>query len=70
MGIVKISDPMHEEVRKSSKVMSRSINLQAEFWLKVGMLAERNPTLTFSEIIDMELAKEEQQQVMIEAVNE
>ncbi|TBR42738.1 hypothetical protein CBF23_006040 [Marinomonas agarivorans] len=58
MGIVKISDPLHEEVRKSSNVMSRSMNAQAEFWLKMGMLAERNPQLTFHQIIERELAKE------------
>lgn len=51
MGIVKISDEMHDEVRKASAAMVRSINAQAEFWLKIGMLAEANPQLTFSEII-------------------
>jgi hypothetical protein len=56
MGIVKISDEIHEEVRKSSQVMSRSINAQAEFWMKMGRLAELNPTLSFSQIIAKELA--------------
>ncbi|PTY36529.1 hypothetical protein BGP77_04325 [Saccharospirillum sp. MSK14-1] len=51
MGIVKISDEMHDEVRKASAAMVRSINAQAEFWLKIGMLAEANPQLTFSDII-------------------
>lgn len=51
MGIVKISDDLHEELRKSSAVMCRSINAQAEFWMKVGMLAEANPSLSFTEII-------------------
>lgn len=58
MGIVKISDILHEEIRKSSNVMSRSINSQAEFWIKMGMLAELNPTLTFNEIIQQQLKKE------------
>jgi hypothetical protein len=58
MGIVKISDDLHDEIRKSSTVMSRSINSQAEFWIKMGMLAELNPTLTFHEIIRKELLKE------------
>ncbi len=57
MGIVKISDPLHEELRKSSHVMSRSINSQAEFWIKIGMLAEFNPELTFNQIIRLELRK-------------
>jgi hypothetical protein len=51
MGIVKISDELHEELRKASSVMSRSINSQAEFWIKVGMLAELHPQLSFNEII-------------------
>lgn len=58
MGIVKITDGLHDEIRRSSTVMSRSINSQAEFWIKVGMLAELNPTLTFHEIIRKELLKE------------
>lgn len=60
MGIVKISDPLHDEIRKSSNVMSRSINSQAEFWLKMGRLAERNPTLTFNELIQQELKREDE----------
>lgn len=55
MGIVKISDEVHNEIRKSSQIMSRSINSQAEFWIKIGRLAELNPTLTFSEIIANEI---------------
>ena len=34
LGIVKIADELHEEIRKASGAMSRSINAQAEFWLK------------------------------------
>ncbi|GHF79791.1 ParD-like family protein [Thalassotalea marina] len=56
MGIVKISDELHEEVRKASTVMSRSINAQAEFWIKVGMQAELNPQLSFNELM-LELLK-------------
>lgn len=58
MGIVKISDELHDEIRKSCCVMSRSINSQAEFWIKMGMLAELNPTLTYHEIIKKQLLKE------------
>jgi len=60
MGIVKISDPLHDEIRKSSNVMSRSINSQAEIWLKMGRLAELNPTLTFNELIQQELKREDE----------
>lgn len=59
MGIVKISDELHDEIRQSSHVMLRSINSQAEFWIKIGMLAELNPTLSFHEIIKKQLLKEE-----------
>lgn len=51
MGIVKINDELHEEVRKASSVMVRSINAQAEFWMKVGMLAEANPSMSFNDIM-------------------
>lgn len=56
MGIVKIDEDLHEEVRRASTVMCRSINAQAEFWMKIGMLAEANPTLSFTEIVKRELA--------------
>lgn len=55
MGIVKISEELHEEIRRSSSVMSRSINSQAEFWMKMGMLSELNPNLTYAEIIQQQL---------------
>ncbi|MAY38036.1 MULTISPECIES: ParD-like family protein [Spongiibacter] len=51
MGIVKINDELHEDIRKASAVMVRSINAQAEFWIKVGMLAESHPDKTFSELM-------------------
>ncbi len=55
MGIVKIDEQLHEEVRRASTVMCRSINAQAEFWMKIGMLAEANPALSFSEIVRRQL---------------
>ena len=51
MGIVKIADDIHDELRKASSVMSRSINSQAEFWIRIGMLAELHPQLSFNEIV-------------------
>ncbi|MBL0935421.1 MAG: ParD-like family protein [Rhizobiaceae bacterium] len=51
MGIVKIDDELHAEVRKASTVQCRSINAQAEFWMKIGMLAESNPELSFNDIV-------------------
>jgi len=56
MGIVKIDDNLHEEARRVSAVMCRSINAQAEFWMKIGMLAEANPTLSFNDIVKTQFA--------------
>lgn len=56
MGIVKIDDDLHEEVRRASAVMCRSINAQAEFWMKIGMLAETNPAMSFNELVLMQLS--------------
>ena len=55
MGIVKIDDGLHEEARRASAVMCRSINAQAEFWMKIGMLAEANPTMAFNDIAEAQL---------------
>ncbi|ADU72019.1 conserved hypothetical protein (plasmid) [Pantoea sp. At-9b] len=50
MGIVKISDLMHENLRVASTALSRSINAQAEHWMKIGMLAELYPQLSHQEL--------------------
>ncbi|BCP54326.1 hypothetical protein K32_29430 [Kaistia sp. 32K] len=56
MGIVNIEDDLHEQLRRASKVSFRSINAQAAYWIKIGMLCETHPTLTFAEIIARELS--------------
>ncbi|GJL34986.1 hypothetical protein PUATCC27989T_04772 [Phytobacter ursingii] len=58
MGIVKISDLMHENLRLASNALSRSINAQAEHWLKIGMLSELYPHLTHQELTRL-LVREE-----------
>ena len=55
MGIVNIEDDLHDQLRRASKVSCRSINAQAAYWIKLGMLCETNPTLGFAEIIQREL---------------
>ena len=50
MGIVKISDGMHENLRTASVALSRSINAQAEHWMRLGMLAELYPDLDYREL--------------------
>ena len=57
MGIVKIDDALHEELRKASAVMVRSINAQAEYWIKIGMLAEANPHTSYTDIISEQLKR-------------
>ncbi|MBC7282909.1 ParD-like family protein [Hoeflea sp.] len=56
MGIVKIDDDLHEQARRASTVMCRSINAQAEYGMKVGMLAEANPTFRFNDIVKLQFA--------------
>ncbi|MES2076549.1 MAG: ParD-like family protein [Pseudomonadota bacterium] len=53
MGIVKISDQMHENLRIASGALSRSMNAQAEHWLRIGLLAETNPDLRYSDICQL-----------------
>ncbi|MCS3470829.1 hypothetical protein M2401_004587 [Pseudomonas sp. JUb42] len=53
MGLVKISEQMHANIRAASAALSRSINAQAEHWMRVGMLAELHPSLDYSEICQM-----------------
>lgn len=53
MGIVKISDLMHENLRVAGSALSRSINAQAEHWMRVGMLTELHPALDHREICQL-----------------
>ena len=55
MGIVNIDEELHDQLRKASGVSCRSINAQAAFWIKIGMLSEMNPTLSFNDIVTREL---------------
>ncbi|AHV92568.1 ParD-like family protein [Bordetella holmesii] len=55
MGIVNIDDELHDQIRKASSVTCRSINAQAAFWIKIGMLCELNPALSFNEVLASQL---------------
>ncbi|NML15782.1 ParD-like family protein [Azohydromonas caseinilytica] len=50
MGLVKISEPMHENVRVASGALNRSINAQAEHWMRIGMLCELHPELRYGDL--------------------
>ncbi len=64
MGLVKIDDALHEDVRRASAVMCRSINAQAEFWMKIGKLAEANPAMTFNDIVKAQIEAAEEPQAL------
>lgn len=55
MGIVNIDDELHDQIRRASSVSCRSINAQAGFWIRIGMLCEMNPTLGFNEVVAAEM---------------
>ena len=55
MGIVNIDDALHAQLRRACTVSHRSINAQANFWIKVGMLCEMHPELSFQDIVANEL---------------
>lgn len=59
MGIVKISDQLHDQIRVSSAALGRSINAQAEHWLRVGQLAEHHPQLNYEGICALLLKEAE-----------
>lgn len=55
MGIVNIDDDLHDQLRRACTVSSRSINAQANFWIKVGMLCEMHPDTPFQQIVAEQL---------------
>lgn len=55
MGIVNIDDDLHEQLRRAARVSCRSINAQAAFWIRLGMLCELNPGLSVQELMAREL---------------
>ena len=70
MGIVKVSDELHEAAKLMAKAMSRSINSQAEYWMRIGKLVEENPTITYPKVLQLLLqqaAKEENNYVSEDA---
>lgn len=53
MGIVKVSDELHTAAKVMAKAMNRSINSQAEYWMRIGKLIEENPSITYAEAIKL-----------------
>jgi len=59
VGIVKLSESMHENLRVASAALSRSINAQAEHWMRIGMLSELYPELDHSAICRLLISLEQ-----------
>ncbi|HEY6917142.1 MAG TPA: ParD-like family protein [Allosphingosinicella sp.] len=55
MGIVNIDEALHDQLRRAAKISCRSINAQAAYWIRIGMLCEMSPALTVAEILAREL---------------
>lgn len=68
MGLVKISEQMHANIRSASAALSRSINAQAEHWMRVGMLAELNPGLNYSDICQLLIRAEVSVNTLLDAL--
>jgi hypothetical protein len=51
MGLIKVSEALHEELREICPHFQRSINAQAEYWIRIGLLAEMNPTLCYQDLL-------------------
>ncbi len=68
MGLVKISEPMHANVRIASGALSRSINAQAEHWLRIGMMCELHPELKYGELCRLLIQDEIQAEAQVLAL--
>jgi len=44
---VRISDDLIKEAKTLSKIENRSISDQIEYWVRIGKIAEQNPTISF-----------------------
>jgi plasmid stability protein len=68
MGIVNIDDDTHDQLRRACTVSGRSINAQANFWIRIGMLCELNPAVAFQELVAGELRDAGVQPLPVSAV--
>ncbi len=56
---IKLSDSLYKDALLHAKIESRSIPKQIEYWSRIGKVAEENPTLPYSMIKEILLAKQE-----------
>ncbi|WP_443027754.1 TA system antitoxin ParD family protein [Sphingopyxis sp. MWB1] len=45
-----IDDALHDQLRRACKISGRSINAQAAYWIRIGMMGELAPEQSYSEI--------------------
>ena len=58
-GAVKVSEGLLNEARLYAKVQHRSVAKQIEYWAKIGKIAEDNPDLPLSFVLDILRGREE-----------
>lgn len=58
-GAVKVSEGLLNEARLYAKVQHRSVAKQIEYWAKIGKIAEDNPDLPLSFVLDILKGQEE-----------
>lgn len=59
MGIVKISDQLHEMAKQRAFALNRSINAQAEHWMRIGKIIEENQEMTYRDVWQLLLREAE-----------
>jgi hypothetical protein len=59
MGIVKISDQLHEIAKQRACALNRSINAQAEHWMRIGKIIEENQDMTYRDVWQLFLREAE-----------
>jgi ParD-like antitoxin of type II bacterial toxin-antitoxin system len=58
-AVIKLSDKLLEEAKRSASIYHRSIPKQIEYWSCIGKIAEENSELPYSFIKDILFALEE-----------
>ena len=57
---VKLAESLVDQARRSAKIGHRSVPKQIEYWSKIGKIAEENPDLPFTMILDILKADQEE----------
>lgn len=60
MSTIKLSDELINEAKKFAVIYHRSVPKQIEHWSRIGKIAENNPDLSYSFIMDILEAQNEE----------